>query len=540
MENMYGICTDYLGIISGTNNRTSSVYIEAAKTIGEDSLKGMGYLKNFIISIENIAKKDGVKDPQISASKGNIKSYNGYDNIHTAMEFLKKNLGDVKILKDIIALYDALEKFQPQYTDGYNKNCRLVILEYESVVYMLITGLSMIMANNIDFVQTGIKIQIKKKNSNTHGTINDVISKLAKELNAKNHKEYLEVLNKAVDEKHIDTEIKESTYMESVVTDTIEIVKAAFSIVPKLFKFGVATISAIKNSLFGIIPLIRSILYLKYKRKADKVLALDQQVQFIEKNIERLEAKESNMSPEKKAEIIKKQQAVIEAYKKRAEKLRAELMEEEKEASIAIKKEDSQMKNTDDDFIIEGVKIKDIFDDFSEAISINKLSPEVQDALKKAIKDRIKDTNRPIKTVSINDIESFFNNSINENTIISNKDKKMLHEIIKSKTPILLDELDDLSDPSVSLDDNNDNSKDSNNKKKIEPIKILLIDESSDDINKIKNDIKTAENLLKNAADHELSEDEKKELLDSMEKLHPTAKKLISDAINKNKRGDDK
>lgn len=379
--NKYDICTNYAEIIAGTSNTVSSAYLEATKSIEENGTKGMAYLKNFITSIENIAGKENVKDERISKSKGNIKDFQGYKNIKSAMEFLKKTLTGVTIIGDLVSIYNALEDCQPEYTDAYNKNIRLGILEYESAVYLLVTGLSMTMATKIDVVQNGYQIKIQKKSGSTFGVIEKTIHDLAKQLSSKNHKGYLEDLIASKDHVGVNTEIKESTFMESSISDTLELIDTVWSNAKQIGSFVKRTFSAIKNSLFGIIPLIRSILYLRYKKKADTIIALEEQIEFIERNIEQLN-NIKGMDEAKKKEIIQKQKAVVEAYRKKAEKLRAELTEGEKDASIAIKKEDPEMKKVDDgDFILEGIEFSNIFieskssksDDYKNLIDICKI-----------------------------------------------------------------------------------------------------------------------------------------------------------------------
>lgn len=377
--NQYSICNNYLEIVAGTGNKTHPKYVTEAKSIASSGTEGLGKLKNFITSIEKISSSSACKDSRISESKGNIKNFSGYENITTAMTFLKSNLSGVSLMKDLISLYDNLIKYQPLYSDGYTKGVRLVILEYESGVYMLVTGLSMAMANNIDVVSTGTKVKIVKKSSDTHGTISTVISDLVKQLNKSEHKTYLENMVKARDNVKIDTskidkkdeekkndkEIKESYMVESLVSDTLELINTGMGLVGSGVRFVGTAARAVKDSIFGIVPLIRSVMYLKYKKKADTVLALEQQVQFIQQNINQLENR-TNIDPKKKEHIIKKQQAHIDAYKKKAEKLRAELMETEKDASNAIKNDNPNMSkedtsNKDDDFVLEGKTIEDIF-----------------------------------------------------------------------------------------------------------------------------------------------------------------------------------
>ena len=272
-----------------------------------------------------------------------------------------KNLSGIDSVKDCVTVLDALENHQSLYVDGYDKNVRLIILEYENSVYLLVTALSMVMANNMDVVSNGTEIRIQKKSATTFGIIPKTLKDLAKQLSDRNHKSYLEELLNGVG--NVDSgEMHESaTFMESSVTDTLALINDMIKNTSRITKMGRRLFSSIKNSMFGIIPLIRSIIYLRYKKKADTILSLEQQVVFIQRNIEQLKNIKT-MDPAKKAEVIKKQQAVCEAYKKKAEKLRAELCEGEKDAATAIHKEDPKLKNTDDDFVLEhGMNVTEMF-----------------------------------------------------------------------------------------------------------------------------------------------------------------------------------
>lgn len=442
--NEYSINTNYIDIIAGTSNRVSTAYTEASKDIAEGNDKSIKYLKNFLTSIENLSQKSGTKDVAITASKGSLKDFSGYDNIKTAIDFLRKNIGNVPILSNLISIHDSIISYQPQYTDGYRTKTKLVTLEYECAVYMLISGLVEAMCNNIQFAQNGTKIVIKKKSESTHGTMADVISSLAKELNNKSHKEYLDAMNKGSDNKPINTstdtptskpakkklekelkeyaisvidngmdgysidvfkekyndeklenifEIVESfstfisgdfsfyenmdiihydingkdvitesvAYMENIVSDTLALIDTAVGAVGKTISLAGTVIKAVKNSIFGIVPLIRTILFLRYKKKADKINALEDQINYIKMNIEQLENRKGDMDENKKAEIIKRQQAIIEEYNKKAEKLRAQLMEEEKDAATAVKAENPSISKSDDEFVLEGKTIFEIY-----------------------------------------------------------------------------------------------------------------------------------------------------------------------------------
>ena len=167
----YSINTNYLEIIAGTSNKYNPMYEEAATNIDKNTDKGVKYLKNFLQSIENISEKDSVKDERISKSKGNIRNFDGYKNITSALDFLNKNLSGVPGVKDCSDMHDLLIKYQPQYTEAYDKKNKLTMYEYESALFMLVTNLSMILANNMNVVSNGTEIRIQKKSNETFGII---------------------------------------------------------------------------------------------------------------------------------------------------------------------------------------------------------------------------------------------------------------------------------------------------------------------------------------------------------------------------------
>jgi lipoate-protein ligase A len=343
--NEYTFITNPIEIISGTSNTTAPAYIEAANNIKSSPNKALGYMKNFVTSIENIA----VTDPRISGSAGNIEKFGGYHSINYALNFLSKSLHDADNVKDLRFLLTALQKYKTEYSDGYKRQVRLIMLEYETALYMLVTGLSFTIANHIDVHQVGIGVKVSPKPGKSIGIITRTIKDMARELYSSDHRKYLAELVRLKEQKPLRESIN---YNEGAVGDTLELLGHIYSAGKNVINFGFSTIKTIKKTAFGIIPLIRSAMYLWYKKKADTILKLDEQVKFIEMNIEQLQNIQ-NMDETKKAEIIKKQQAVIEAFRKKSEKLRAELVESEKSAADALNEENSKIKDTDDDFILD-------------------------------------------------------------------------------------------------------------------------------------------------------------------------------------------
>lgn len=355
------ICTDFLTIIAGTSNTISSAWTEAAADLN-DKDKTLKHLKNFMTSIDNVASKKGAVDPKIPASKGVIKNFSGYESIASAFSFLSKHksAAAASILKDLNTLHSCIEKYGHFYETGYSHNISLLKLEYESAMYLLVTGLTMAISYCYDVTDSNGTVKMVPKTGASFGTTGKMIHQMAGEISGKKHADYLDKLTKAA----TSTPVSESFefYTEAVsfagIVGTINLVSNLIDSVSHVGSFALRTGKEIVRSVFGIVPLIRSCIYLSYKRKADTILALEQNVAFIEQNIDRLE-KRTNMDPAQKANIIKKQQAVIEAYKKKAEKLRAELEEGDKDAATVIQKENTTI-GKDDEFVLESVEDDEI------------------------------------------------------------------------------------------------------------------------------------------------------------------------------------
>ena len=310
--------------------------------IKEDTNNQASKVKNMI----NSMKGKNINVNQISDSKGVIKSYLKYNALKNAIEILKDS-GNSNIYNNIIK---SLDSYSDLYSKAYAINYSLIKNEYESAVYLLSTCLSYDLAGYI--------INDKSKNK----LLSDLIKELNSTLSNKNHKEYLENLFK-IYENHQESI---SVLNESFTSEALEFIKTFCDVTSRGWKmftstlgFTARTISNIKSSFFGIIPLIRYIVYLNYKNKANTILNLEDQIQFIKLNIETLKNRK-NIDEEKKSEIIKKQEAYVEAMKKKAMKLRAELEEAARDTLEQVKEDESKKApsdGNDDDFILEGIDL---------------------------------------------------------------------------------------------------------------------------------------------------------------------------------------
>lgn len=374
----YDFCTDYYEIFAGTNNTSSRAYIEAAQDSPEGK-KALENVKKLCKSIEAVSGK--VDSGSFRASKGNIEQYSGYQSIKTVISWIDGTNKGVSIPKSDGAKAYELYKFlldnKAKYAEGYQRKIKLLMEEYENAMYVLTTSLSILLLNAGDMVENSGSVKWSMSMNYGSDVDEKILGKLVKELTSRTHAKYIDSLITLASSKDNSKAATESVdiYTEIALFDSIDSIGKIWDNVVYVKNLAIKTLVELKNSLFGIIPIIRAIIYLRYKRKANKIMSLEEQVDFIEKNIEQLRLQKT-MDPEKRNEIIMKQQAYAAAYKKKAEKLRAQLTDSARDGSKELDKDNDNIRNdkettvsddNDDDFVIESYlestnkKSKDFF-----------------------------------------------------------------------------------------------------------------------------------------------------------------------------------
>ena len=361
MAQHYDFCDDYMTIVAGTSNTIARAYIEASEHVEDNDDAGTKYLKKFVTSIEKLAKSSKVNDSRITSSKGNLKSFSDYENIEYMLNFLSKYVKE-SIVSDLKKIHSEILSCASEYETGYDKKVRLIELEYESGVYLLITGLVYTMSNCIEFSQQNGGFNIIKKAIDKKDLLVKMINKFAKQISDKNHKEYLKKLAQVSTEVKRDSgrpvaESYEGEYtIESVVGETLDLIDGILTNISRIGTGAKNIYRTVKKSMFGIIPMVRGIIYLHYKKKADHIANLEQQCEFIKLNIDQINRR-TDISPEEKERLTKKQQAYANAYAKKAAKIRAELDAQCRDAAASLEKDRADIKDApnskDDDMVLE-------------------------------------------------------------------------------------------------------------------------------------------------------------------------------------------
>ena len=339
---------DAVELYTESTNHLSPVYVEASKSFSKVGGKGKEVLAAMFNTVRSKlrSKKKTQDDINITNSRGNINNYHNIKTIEDALSLLKGVKSAGAVSRDIYSIISYLRKNKHLYEKGYEKRSELIIFEYENSVYILLLAASLALAvyHRRDVDANG-KIVNRSQSIGKHGgVIFKTISSLSKELNSKTHTKYLESILEISDQIPVDTKVGPKTESASgLFQDAMGLLTAIYGSLGKAAKFSFNVITGIWKTMFGILPLLRIITYLRLKHKANKIIRLEEEVRMIKDNISQLE-KEKTKDPDKKKAIIIKQKAYIDAYNKKCEKLRAQLMDTEKEAVNAMEKNKSEIK----------------------------------------------------------------------------------------------------------------------------------------------------------------------------------------------------
>lgn len=341
---MYDIILDPVEFFAETKNRTNPAYMEAFEKIRGTSPGALGRIKRLVTAIK---KKYKNQDNDIVGSKGNILAYKYHDSIEKAFQILKKYHANSPVVQSLEKIHKALHTNRVVYEDGYKKYVDLITIEYEMALTTLVNGLEYQLASALEIEERRGTFIISKKSGKGNTTLDKMIISLASEISEHSHVQFMTALVKAKEEYKVNTSVNESTnFEESTVSEIVDLIRELPRSGEGLFRSVVGGFKTLIKSAFGILIIIRACTYYWYQRKANKIISLQEQIHFIELNIEQLQNMKS-MDPVKKEEVIKKQRAVIEIYRKKSDKLLAQLQDTSRDTSTSLKQDEVEIKKDD-------------------------------------------------------------------------------------------------------------------------------------------------------------------------------------------------
>ena len=273
---------------------------------------------------KSVDSKSHIDFSSIAKSKGDIRKYQGYDNMVEVLGNLStmgasaqyQDLNSyIQIVQDAITNITGL---RTEYMAAFTKKRDEIILEYNTFVYCCIEATTALLYQFVDFLRMPGKETLTVSLKNTKYRADLFFFENLKKFNK---------IAKTGEYKK---------YLQAVINNGKE---NFFGADDALFVGGVAVAATVALS---IVPLTRRIIYTvqDVRNKLSKELEL--QAYFLELNKKVLEANTAK-SKEEKEKILKKQEALQLKFTRLADKLRVQSLRDEQFGSNELDKDNAQL-----------------------------------------------------------------------------------------------------------------------------------------------------------------------------------------------------
>ena len=272
---------------------------------------------------QSVIEKKHINFGSIEKSKGDIKEYEGYQNMIEILDILSKLaiaerydsvLGYIQIVQKAIK---NLEDLRTAYMEGFSTKTDYVILEYNTYVYTTVEATTTLLYEFVEYVKRPdmVTMEIQLKNNKSRANLfyfeqlkkfNNVIDKMGIE-----YRKLLENLCKKGRENFIGVD---------------EII-------------GITAISVVA---MAIVPITRELIYQFYRLRGNLSASLEMQAKFLEMNKACLEA-QTEMDPKKKKEIIDKQKKLSNFLRRISEKIKVKTSKSIKDTKVELTKQNKML-----------------------------------------------------------------------------------------------------------------------------------------------------------------------------------------------------
>lgn len=272
---------------------------------------------------QSVIEKKHINFGSIEKSKGDIKEYEGYQNMLEILDILSKLaiaerydsvLGYIQIVQKAIK---NLEDLRTAYMEGFSTKTDYVILEYNTYVYTTVEATTTLLYEFVEYVKRPdmVTMEIQLKNNKSRANLfyfeqlkkfNNVIDKMGIE-----YRKLLENLCKKGRENFIGVD---------------EII-------------GITAISVVA---MAIVPITRELIYQFYRLRGNLSASLEMQAKFLEMNKACLEA-QTEMDPKKKKEIIDNQKKLSNFLRRISEKIKVKTSKSIKDTKVELNKQNKML-----------------------------------------------------------------------------------------------------------------------------------------------------------------------------------------------------
>lgn len=278
---------------------------EAEQAVINDKMIGNIY--------QSALKKRDINFDTIPLSKGDIKKFDGYDNMMTTIDMLRqlsKKFG-IKISElDIVeTAIGNIRAYRKTFEDAFTFNNDFLTLYYNSLVYACVESVSLILASYVEYVKTINALEFKlKKGKGMYGNV--CIGNLRKFNNTVKSGEF-------------------AKFSKNILSKNKQ----------QFLGTGIAATTALGLAL-AIVPILRQLIYYFYESRMSVSQYLEQQAEFLRINQEQMNTE--GMSPAEKNKVIKNQKETADKLDKLADKIKVNSKISDKNTETKLKQDNKQ------------------------------------------------------------------------------------------------------------------------------------------------------------------------------------------------------
>lgn len=306
-----------------TENAITKILLENAKTFSERreilalTEAEQNSINNNMVGqlFRSAMDKSHIDFGSIPESKGDITKYKGYKPMVESLELLRNiaKIDNTKIMEidiieksisNIIACRDLFER-------GFKLDKDFVVMQYNVLVCACIEATQITISSYLDYVKKIDKIDFVIINKNVNpGSL--AISNLAKFNNIVKSGDYSKIMN--------------------------SIIKSGNN----NFTGAAAIVGGTVIALIATVNIMRELVYIFYSGRSNMSDHIKIQADLLELNKLNIEANAANLPANKKAEIVRKQEKIINRLRTTSDKLKVEITLAEKDAMKSIKQDNSK------------------------------------------------------------------------------------------------------------------------------------------------------------------------------------------------------
>ena len=271
---------------------------------------------------QSVLDKKHIDFGSIPKSKGNIKDYEGYSAMESALNTIKdlateNKAGDVINYVDIVQkAIENLSSMSVAYQKGFQFKNEYIAMEYNSYVYFCIEATTALIYSFVEY--------IKRPDTDTFVMVIKNSKLRADEF-------YFEQLKKF----NMVCDTQEVNYRKML--DSMAVSKDNF--IGTTAAIGIATVIA---AAIAIIPITRAVVYQVYHIRGNISEQLDIQAEFMEMNKSCVEAN-SALTVQKKKEIVAKQEKLVKRLRKLSDTIRVKSSKSVEVATRETKNENKSL-----------------------------------------------------------------------------------------------------------------------------------------------------------------------------------------------------